>query len=98
MLSPSSSSNPFDDLDEGTRDLIRSLYREKDEARENYAEETKKTSRLEDQLVVAKDTTLTARAQLITADARLAGQSSVAIEKFLRYSIILFPNFCLHLF
>ena len=95
--SPSSSS-PFDDLDKGTKDFIQTLLREKDKARQNYAEETKKTSRLEDQLVVVKDTTLTARAQLITADARLAGQSSVAIEKFLRYSIILFPNFRLHLF
>jgi len=54
--------------------LIRDLYREKDEARNNYAEETKKTSRLEAQLVVAEDMAKTAHAQLVTADARVAGQ------------------------
>ena len=82
--SPSpSSSNLFDDLDEGTKDFIRTLLREKDEARQNYAEETKKTSRLEDQLVVAEDMALTTRTQLITADARVACQSSVVIGKFL---------------
>ncbi|XP_039853626.1 uncharacterized protein LOC120712010 isoform X2 [Panicum virgatum] len=71
--SPSpASSNPFDDLDEGTRDLIRSLYQEEDEACNNYAEETKKTGRLEAHLEAAsEDMALTARAQLIT-DARVA--------------------------
>ena len=47
-------SNPFDDLDVGTRNLIQDLYREKDEVRNNYSKETKKTSQLEAQLVVAE--------------------------------------------
>ena len=88
--SPSpASSNPFDDLDEGTRDLIRSLYQEEDEACNNYAEETKKTGRLETHLEAARaaqaaseDMALTARAQLIT-DARVAGQFFKVTENLL---------------
>ena len=67
--------------DEETRNLIWSLYREKDEARTNYAEETKKTSRLEVQLTVAEDMALTARAQLVATDARVAGQFFIVTEK-----------------
>jgi len=82
LLLFSSSVEPlFDDLDEGTRNLIWSLYREKDEARTNYAEETKKTSRLEAQLTVVEDMALTARAQLVATDARVAGQFFIVTEK-----------------
>ena len=78
--SPSSSS-PFDDLDKGTKDFIQTLLREKDKARQNYAEETKKTSRLEAQLTVVEDMALTARAQLVATDARVAGQFFIVTEK-----------------
>lgn len=74
-LSSSKQEHPFDDLDEGIKNLIRALLREKDEACQNYAEETKKTSLLEDQLVVAEDMALTTRAQLVAADARVACKS-----------------------
>jgi len=80
---PSSPSNPFDDLDEGTRNLIRSLYQEKDEARENYAEETKKTSQLEAQLETADNMAVTAQAQLAAVDARVAGMFPTTARKLL---------------
>ena len=81
-------SNPFDDLDEWTRDLIRTLLREKDEARENYAEETIKTGHLEISLEVAQagqaateNAMEAVRAQLITSDGRIAGDFLSSIEK-----------------
>ncbi|RLM73503.1 hypothetical protein C2845_PM15G04200 [Panicum miliaceum] len=80
---PSSLLNPFDDLDEGTRNLIRDLLREKDEARHNYSKETKKTSRLEAQLATAEDMAQTARAQLLASDSRvqaLLGAAATATE------------------
>ncbi|RLM69761.1 hypothetical protein C2845_PM17G02720 [Panicum miliaceum] len=78
---PSSSSNPFDDLDEGTYNLIKDLLQEKDEARHNYSEETKKTSRLEAQLATVEDIAQTARAQLVTADSRVAGSCGHGVHR-----------------
>ena len=69
------SENPFDDLDEGTRNLIRDLLCEKDEARQNYYKETKKTHHLEVQLEVARTEQVIVRAQLTAVDSRVASKS-----------------------
>ena len=78
--------------------LIRDLYREKDETCNNYAEETKKTSRFEAQLVVAEDMALTARAQLVTANVRVASQLLIEkpffwsnVDFFLTFACFIFP-------
>jgi hypothetical protein len=75
-------SSPFHGVDKETRELIQSLYQEKDEARTNYTEETKKTDCLEVNLdaaqagqLVAENTTLVLHAQLVVADTRVAGES-----------------------
>jgi hypothetical protein len=46
---------PFHGMDEETRELIRTLVREKDEAHSNYSEESKKTRRLEAHLKAARE-------------------------------------------
>jgi len=72
---PPESENPFDDLDEGTRNLIRDLLCENDEARQNYYKETKKTHHLEVQLEVARTEQVIVRAQLTAVDSRVASKS-----------------------
>ena len=72
---PPESENPFDDLDEGTRNLIRDLLCKKEEARQNYYKDTKKTHHLEVQLEVARTEQVIVRAQLIAVDSRVASKS-----------------------
>ena len=64
--------SPFHDLDEDTREYIHQLLREKDEARENYSEETKRSQRLAAELEVAQSDRAVIRAQLTAADSKVA--------------------------
>ena len=75
--------SPFHDLDEGTRELIHDHLCEKDEARRNYSEETKKTQRLEAQLEAAQTDQAIIRAQLTTADSRVASKSIFFTQQLL---------------
>ena len=74
MPSPDSSKpeSPFHSVDEGTREYIRKLLREKDEAHDNYSEETKRSHRLAAELEVAQSDRAVVRAQLSAANSRVA--------------------------
>ena len=84
--------NPFDDLDEGTRNLIWDLLHEKDEARQNYTEETKKTQCLEAQLEAAQIDQAIIRAQLTTTESRVAGKFFIMKQFFFNALPISTPN------
>ena len=66
---------PFPGADEGTVEYIRQLLREKDEARENYSQETIRSQRLASELEAAQADRAIVRAQLTAADSRVACKS-----------------------
>ena len=73
---PSSDSSdsevPFPSVDEETKEYIRRLLREKDEAWQNYSAETIRSQRLAAELEVAQSDRAIVRAQLTAADSRVA--------------------------
>ena len=74
---PSSDSEgpPFPGVPEDTKEFIRQLLREKDEARQNYSQETIRSQHLAAELEVAQFDRAVVRAQLSTADSRVACKS-----------------------
>jgi len=69
------SEGPSPGADEGTVEYIRQLLREKDEARENYSQETIRCQRLASELEAAQANRAIIRAQLTAADSRVACES-----------------------
>jgi len=63
---------PFPGVLESTEEFIRQLLREKDEARENYSQETIRSQRLAIELETAQSDRAVVRAQLTAADSRVA--------------------------
>ena len=55
-------------------EFIRQLVREKDEARQNYSQETIRSQRLAAKLEAAQADRAVVRAQLTAADSRVAGR------------------------
>ena len=70
----SDSEGPFP-VDEDTVEYIRQLLREKDEAQQNYSQETIRSQRLAAELEVAESDRAVVRAQLAAADSRVACKS-----------------------
>ena len=72
--SPDSSDpgSPLPGVDEDTKEYIRRLLREKDEAWQNYSAETIRSQRLAAELDVAQSDRAIVRAQLTAADSRVA--------------------------
>ena len=63
---------PFLGVPESTKEFIRQLLREKDEARENYSQETIRSQRLAAELEMAQSNRAVVQAQLAAADSRVA--------------------------
>ena len=74
--SSNSKGPPFPGVPEDTKEFIRHLLREKDEARQNYSQETIRSQRLAGELEVAQTDLAVVRAQLAAADSRVACKSS----------------------
>ena len=68
----SDSEGPFPGVDEDTVEYISQLLREKDEAWQNYSQETIRSQRLAAELEVTQSDRAVIRAQLIAADSRVA--------------------------
>ena len=66
---------PFPGVPKDTKEFIRQFLREKDEARQNYSQETIRSQRLAAELEVAQFDRAVVRAQLSTADSRVACKS-----------------------
>ena len=71
----SNSEGPFPGADEGTVEYIRQLLREKDEARENYSQETIRSQCLASEFEAAQTDRAIIRAQLTATDSRVACKS-----------------------
>ena len=63
---------PFPGVLESTKEFIRHLLREKDDARENYSQETIRSQRLAAKLETTQSDRAVVRAQLTAADSRVA--------------------------
>ena len=63
---------PFPGVPESTKEFIRQLLHEKDEARENYSQETIRSQCLATELETAQSDRVVVRAQLTAADSRVA--------------------------
>ena len=70
--SPGSEGPPFPGVPESTKEFVRQLLREKDEARENYSQETIGFQRLAAELETAQSDRAIVQAQLTAADSRVA--------------------------
>ena len=79
---------PFPGVPESTKEFIRQLLREKDEARENYSQETIRSQRLAAELEVAESDRAVVWAQLTAADSRVACKLSSS------RNIPFLPRFC----
>ena len=63
---------PIPGVPESTKEFIRQLLREKDEARENYTQETIRSQSLAAELETMQSDRAVVRAQLTAADSRVA--------------------------
>jgi len=72
---PPTRRDPFPGVPESTNEYIRQLLREKDEARENYSQETIRSQHLVSELEAAQADRAIVRAQLTAADSRVACKS-----------------------
>ena len=75
--SSNSEGPPFPGVPETTKEYIRQLLREKDEARENYPQETIRSQHLATKLEAAQADRPIVRAQLTAADSRVACKSLI---------------------
>ena len=76
-------------------EYIRQLLREKDEARQNYSQETIRSQRLAAELEVAQSDWVVIRAQLAAADSRVACKS-LSSYNVVFSSQIFIPDFLLY--
>ena len=83
-LDSSDSEGPhFPGIPESTKEYIRQLLCEKDEARQNYSQETIRSQCLAAELEVAQSDWAVVRAQLAVADSRVACKSPSSCNAFL---------------
>ena len=73
---------PFPGVPEDTKEYIRQLLREKDEARQNYSQETIRSQRLATELVVAQSDRAVVWAKLSAADSSVACKSPSSCNVF----------------
>ena len=72
LRTPPTRRPPFLGVPESTKEFIRQLLREKDEARENYSQETTRSQCLAAKLEMTQSDRAVVRAQLTAADSRVA--------------------------
>jgi len=73
-------------------EFIRQLLREKDEARQNYSQETIRSQCLTAKLEAAQADRAVVRAQLTAADSRVAGRLFYFFALFLSFQILLLTS------
>ena len=76
----SDSEGPFPGVDEDTVEYISQLLREKDEAWQNYSQETIRSQRLAAELEVAQSNRAVVQAQLTAADSRVPCKPSFSSD------------------